>query len=195
MIITIEGVDQSGKTIQSNMLASKISKAGVGVTQFSFPDYATPLGQSIQESLAAKTIDTEQIHRLLAENRRERLPEIQQALQRDDTVIMNRYCESNIIYGLANGLDEQWLEDLDSEMPKSDVVIVLHISSSESFRRKNRRDIFEMNTQLMEDVISTYKAHAEQKGWYVIDGAQDPKVVHNDIWDIVKNICTPPKLT
>lgn len=193
MIITIEGVDQSGKTVQSKMLIDRLLEIGVEATLFSFPDYTTVLGRKIKESLAAESVDIQRIHTLLAENRKERLPDIQQALYQNKIIVMNRYYESNMIYGMANGLDVQWLKDLDSEMPKSDMVILLDISASESFRRKHTRDIFETDVQFMEDVVRRYKAYAKQEGWRIIDGTRMPKVVHDDIWNKLKR--TISKLT
>ena len=193
MIITIEGVDQSGKTVQSKMLTDRLLEIGVEATLFSFPDYTTVLGRKIKESLAAESVDIQRIHTLLAENRRERLPDIQQALYQNKIIVMNRYYESNMIYGMANGLDVQWLKDLDSDMPKSDMVILLDISASESFRRKHTRDIFETDVQFMENVVDTYRIYAEQEGWRIIDGTQTPKLVHDSIWDTLK--LTISKLT
>lgn len=193
MIITIEGVDQSGKTVQSKMLTDRLLEIGVEATLFSFPDYTTVLGRKIKESLAAESVDIQRIHTLLAENRRERLPDIQQALYQNKIIVMNRYYESNMIYGMANGLDVQWLKDLDSDMPKSDMVILLDISASESFRRKHTRDIFETDVQFMGNVVDTYRIYAEQEGWRIIDGAQTPKLVHDSIWDTLK--LTISKLT
>ncbi|MYB29705.1 MAG: dTMP kinase [Cenarchaeum sp. SB0663_bin_5] len=193
MIITIEGVDQSGKTVQSKMLTDRLLEIGVEATLFSFPDYTTVLGRKIKESLAAESVDIQRIHTLLAENRRERLPDIQQALYQNKIIVMNRYYESNMIYGMANGLDVQWLKDLDFDMPKSDMVILLDISASESFRRKHTRDIFETDVQFMENVVDTYRIYAEQEGWRIIDGTQTPKLVHDSIWDTLK--LTISKLT
>lgn len=180
-------MDQSGKTVQSKMLIDRLLEIGVEATLFSFPDYTTVLGRKIKESLAAESVDIQQIHTLLAENRKERLPDIQQALYQNKIIVMNRYYESNMIYGMANGLDVQWLKDLDSEMPKSDRVILLDISASESFRRKHTRDIFETDVQFMEDVVHRYKIYAEQEeNWRIIDGTQTPKLVHDDIWNTLK---------
>lgn len=193
MIITIEGVDQSGKTVQSKMLTDRLLDIGVEAALFSFPDYATVLGRKIKESLAAESVDIQRIHTLLAENRKERLPDIQQALYQNRMIVMNRYYESNMIYGMANGLDVQWLKDLDSEMPKSDMVILLDISASESFKRKHTRDIFETDVQFMENVVDAYRIYAEREGWRIVDGTQTPKLVHDDIWSTLEPVIS--KLT
>jgi dTMP kinase len=41
---------------------------------------------------------------------------------------MNRYYQSNLIYGLVNGLPPEWLEHLDAGLPKADLVIVLDVN-------------------------------------------------------------------
>ena len=61
---------------------------------------------------------------------------------------MNRYYQSNLIYGLANGMKRKWLENLDAGLPKADLVILLDVTQRESFRRKKtRRDKFEKNEE------------------------------------------------
>ena len=37
---------------------------------------------------------------------------------------MNRYYHSNLVYGLANGMKQKWLENLDAGLPKADLVIL-----------------------------------------------------------------------
>lgn len=179
-------MDQSGKTVQSNMLTDRLLKTGIQVKMFSFPDYTTDIGLQIRECLDADTVEPRQIHTLLAKNRKESLPRIQQALDTSDMIIMNRYCESNIIYGIVNGLDVEWLESLDSDMPKSDMVILLDIPAKESFKRKRQRDTFETNLEFMEKIVSKYKTYAKQNGWHIINGTARPNVVHDTIWNTVR---------
>ena len=63
---------------------------------------------------------------------------------------MNRYRESNLVYGITNGLKLDWLEKLDEGLPKSDLVIVLDVPQKESFaRKKQNRDKFEKNLKIM----------------------------------------------
>ena len=56
---------------------------------------------------------------------------------------MNRYYHSNLVYGIANGLKEKWLQKLEEGLPKADLVIVLDASQNDSFSRKksNERQI------------------------------------------------------
>ena len=41
---------------------------------------------------------------------------------------MNRYYHSNLVYGLANGMKEKWLDNLDVGLPKADLVILLDVT-------------------------------------------------------------------
>lgn len=188
MIIAVEGVDQAGKGTQSRMLADELQRDGIETTLFSFPDYETPAGSRIRECLSRSGImDFELVHTLLAENRREKLPRIKEALREGRVLIMDRYCESNLVYGSTNGLDREWLASLDSEMPESDMVILLDISAKESFRRKKERDAFESDRERIERVVRAYKNEEENNSkWVVVDGSREPDAVHADIMDVVR---------
>ena len=128
MIIVFEGGDQAGKKTQSALLEKKLKSAKIKTTLFSFPDYSTPIGKEINKYLHGKRkFPPQVIHCLLAANRWEKLDEIKKAQQKNSIVIMNRYRESNLVYGLVNCLKLDWLENLDFGLPKSDLVIVLDV--------------------------------------------------------------------
>ena len=145
LIISIEGGDQAGKKTQSNMLVKVLDSRGVRVSAFSFPDYTTPVGKVIKNVLNGKHTPIPQvIHCLMSANRWEMAEKIRQASKDNHVLVMNRYYHSNLVYGMANGLDESWLESLDEGLPKSDMVILLDVTQDESFRRKSTgRDKFE----------------------------------------------------
>ena len=145
MIITFEGGDQAGKKTQSAMLQRKLRSAKLKTKLFSFPDYSTPIGKEIDRYLHGKRkYPAQVIHCLLAANRWERASDLQDAKEKNSVIIMNRYRESNLVYGITNGLKLAWLEKLDEGLPKSDLVIVLDVPQKESFaRKKQNRDKFE----------------------------------------------------
>ena len=102
MIITFEGGDQAGKKTQSAMLQRKLRSAKLKVKLFSFPDYTTPIGKEIDRYLHGKRkYPAQVIHCLLAANRWERANDVIKAHEKNSVVIMNRYRESNLVYGLS----------------------------------------------------------------------------------------------
>lgn len=189
MIIVIEGSDQAGKKTQSALLASALKKSKIQTKVFSFPDYTTPLGKEISKFLHGKRkFPPQVIHCLLAANRWEKLEEIQKAHSKNSVIIMNRYYQSNLVYGVANGLDLKWLEGLDEGLPKADLVIVLDVSQRESFlRKKAKRDRFEKDTVFLKKISKTYKLLAKKLGWKVVDASKTKAEVHREIMKVLSS--------
>ena len=183
MIVTFEGGDQAGKKTQSALLAKRLKSLKIKTKLFSFPDYSTPIGKEIDKYLHGKRkFPPQTIHTLLAPNRWEKVDEIKKAQEKNSVVIMNRYAESNLVYGLANGLKLPWLEGLDAGLPKSDLVIVLDVPQNESFKRKRQnRDKFEKNAKFSQAISRTYRKLAKKKRWKIIDATQSKNDVHQDI--------------
>ncbi len=187
MIITFEGGDQAGKKTQSAMLQRKLRSAKLKTKLFSFPDYTTPIGKEIDRYLHGKRkYPAQVIHCLLAANRWERASDLQDAKEKNSVIIMNRYRESNLVYGITNGLKLAWLEKLDEGLPKSDLVIVLDVLQKESFaRKKQNRDKFEKNKQFSNKISQGYRKLAKKKRWKVVDASQSKDEVHKDVMKIV----------
>ena len=183
MIVTFEGGDQAGKKTQSALLAKRLKSLKIKTKLFSFPDYSTPIGKEIDKYLHGKRkFPPQTIHTLLSANRWEKAEEIKKAQEKNSVVIMNRYAESNLVYGLANGLKLPWLEGLDAGLPKSDLVIVLDVPQNESFKRKKQnRDKFEKNAKFSQTISRTYRKLAKKKRWKIIDATQSKNDVHQDI--------------
>ena len=186
MIVVFEGGDQAGKKTQSELLEKKLKAVKIKAKLFSFPDYSTPIGKEINKYLHGKRrFPPQVIHCLLAANRWEKVDEIKKAQQKNSVIIMNRYRESNLVYGLVNGLKIDWLENLDAGLPKSDLVIVLDVSQNESFTRKRaNRDRFEKNRDFSQRISKTYRKMAKQKKWKIVNATKSKREIHEDIMKI-----------
>ena len=186
MIVVIEGGDQAGKLTQSTLLEKALKKRKIKTNLFHFPDYTTPIGKEIRKYLDGKRkFPPQVIHCLLAANRWEKLDEILAAQEKNSVLIMNRYYHSNLIYGLANGMKQKWLENLDVGLPKADLVILLDVTQKESFRRqKTNRDKFEKNEEFLRKISKIYRTTAKKKHWKIIDASKSKEKVHEEILKI-----------
>jgi dTMP kinase len=186
MIIVIEGFDQAGKRTQSELLAKFLEARKLKYKIFSFPDYTTPIGKEIKHYLSGKRkFPFQVIHCLLAANRWEKLKEIQDALSKNYILIMNRYYQSNLVYGKANGQDLKWLLNLDSGLPKENLVILLDVKSKDSFsRKKTQRDKFEKDKEFAQKIIHTYRTLAKKFGWKIVNASQTQEQVHKAVKEI-----------
>ena len=186
MIIVIEGGDQAGKKTQTELLSQALKKRKIKTTTFSFPDYSTPIGKEIAKYLKGKrNFPPQTIHCLLAANRWEKLNQIIDAQQKNSILIMNRYYQSNLVYGLANGLKQGWLENLDAGLPKANLVILLDVSQKESFhRKKTNRDKFEKNEIFLKKISKIYRSVAKKQRWKIVNASQSKEDVHQEIMQI-----------
>jgi dTMP kinase len=195
-IVAIEGVDAVGKHTQSLLLQTWFRNHGFKVASLSFPDYGTPIGKEIKAFLAGKRdFQAEVRHMLFAANRWEKSSLIRESQIENEVVIVNRYTESNLVYGVANGLRLEWLVALEEGLPKSDLVIVLDAPSKGLVsRRPGPKDSYEKDRELQLRVQTLYKELAPKFGWMVIDGSRSVRRVHNSIVEAVKaNIDARPR--
>lgn len=189
-IIVVEGTDKAGKGTQSRLLINALKISGIRCAKMDFPDYTTPIGQEIRAFLdGRRKYTTEVKHMLLSANRWEKKNEIERMIKKDTIIIMNRYYQSNIVYGVSHDLGLKWLLNLDKGLPKEDLAIVLEVNPNISYQRApGDRDTFEMDQKLLMKVHKNYRILAKQFNWKIIDGDRDTKQVHNEIMNIVKNI-------
>lgn len=155
-----------------------------------FPDYTTPVGKEIRSFLGGRrSYAIEVKHMLLSANRWEKRRDIESTIEKGTTIIMNRYYQSNLVYGISRGLNLNWLLNLDRGLPREDVVIVLEVSPDISYRRVPKdRDTFEMDQRLLTEVNKNYRKLANRFNWKLVNGEKISEEVHNEIMDIVIKI-------
>jgi len=173
ILISIEGIDAVGKRTQASILSSWLHSKGYPTRTISFPDYGTTLGAEIKAFLlGGRSYSPEVRHLLFAANRWEKKDELESMLSTPGVVIVNRYSESNLAYGVANGLKLEWLVNLEVGLPKPDEVIVLDAPPSVLQSRRGRsKDEYERNVGLQERTREAYLRLAGDFGWKVIDAS------------------------
>jgi dTMP kinase len=186
-IIALEGIDQSGKRTQAQLLLRRIKQRGLKANSISFPIYESPAGQQIRRFLRGKRdYPPEALHMLYSLNRWENETLIHNLVDKADFVVADRYTPSNLAYGVSRGLNLGWLETLDKGLPLADLVIVLDVPVPSSFARKRQdRDVHESDRKLLVRVRHTYKMLAKRLGWKIIDGAMPVEEVESAVWNLV----------
>ena len=186
-IIVIEGADKAGKLTQSRLLIDSLKLFGRICVVMDFPDYTTPIGIEIRAILdGEREYPNELKHMLMSANRWERKREIESMVETGTIVVINRYYQSNLVYGVSNGLSINWLANLEKGLPKEDIVIVLDVSPSVSSHRSGELDSFEKDQKLLLEVNKNYRKLAKQFKWKIINGEKTKEQVHQEIMKIVK---------
>jgi len=189
ILLSFEGIDASGKNTQSKMLFDFLKQHKVRAEYISFPDYSTSIGKEIRDYLdGAREYNAETRHLLYAANRYEWKERIEERLRQGVVSVLNRYSESNLAYGVANGLSLSWLREVEGLMPKSDLVFYLKIPPEVSATRKGARDRFESDLPFLKRVSEVYDALVEPGRWFTLDGTRSMELVHYEIVKILENV-------
>jgi dTMP kinase len=176
VLITVEGVEGSGKTTQCRRLAERLRARGLEVVETSEPD-GTPLGAAIRRHFeGARQQHVAQV--------------ISPALARGAVVLSDRYADATLAYqGYGQGLDLQTIGELNALatgglMP--DLTLLLDLDPVAGMRRIAGRplDAFErMDLDFHRRVREGYLeiARADKRRVLVFDAAGDPDRLHAEI--------------
>ena len=154
----------------------------------SFPVYESRTGRNLRAFLKGElSYPPQAVHMMYSLNRWENIGLIRKHLVQSDFLIANRYTPSNLAYGVPKGLDQRWLRELDRGLPQPDLVIVLDVPVTASFRRKSEgRDTHESNKRYMMKVRQNYRSLARRYGWKILDGTGSTKRVQLEVLELIR---------
>jgi len=206
-IISIEGLDGSGKGTQTKRIVEYLQSCGRKVKLYSFPLYETTSGRVIAKYLRGEfgdinSVPYELICTAYAANRASVKNEIEYLLTCDnyyDFIIMDRYTYSNLFTAAKLPEDQwssfiKWIEDLefnDLGIPVPNYNFYLYVDPLISIQRieergkrdyqKGKEDIHENNKQLLINTAKCYLQFAQEKdNWFIIDQMQDGQQLPSD---------------
>ena len=194
--IVLEGADGSGKSTHSHLLAGYLLSKGMEVVVTAEPTKGNT-GQQIRRILKGdEKASPEELTKLFTKDRREHVERfILPNLESGKTVICDRFYYSTIAYQSAQGVDEDWISDLNNFVPEPDLVIVLEIESSEADLRMSgrEREVFEyvefqekVQKKLLELANGGYKQLSKPgKKWAIVKNDSGAEAVQERIREIV----------
>ena len=191
-LITVEGVEGSGKSTQCARLAQYLTSRGTEVVQTSEPD-GTPLGLRIRalfEADGPTPTPLTQTFLFMAARQEHVTRVIAPALTRGAVVISDRYADATVAYqGHGQGVDVQTIGELNllatgGILP--DLTLVLDLDPVEGMRRIRGRalDAFEkMDLAFHRRVREGYLeiARSDKSRVTVLDAGRDPAALHADV--------------
>lgn len=188
LLVAFEGLDQSGKQTQTELLRDRLNSNGRRVRLLSFPDYQTVIGAEIGRALRGERDYTADVMQLLyVANRYEFKAEIVRAKESGTVVVCDRYLASSIAYGEAQGLEAQWLTDIQKYLPQPDITFLLDIAPEVSARRKTaERDKYERDLSMLGRVRDSYLRQAARSGWVRLDASREKTEMASEIGSVVE---------
>ena len=188
-LIAFEGLDQSGKQTQAERLLAAFRAAGHGAEFLTFPEYTTVIGGEIGRALQGeRDYQPDTLQLLYIANRFEFRTRIQSWLAAGTMVICDRYLASSIAYGEAQGIDPEWLSEIQRFLPQPSLTIFLDMAPAVSLTRKKAdRDKFERDLPLLDRVRESYHRQAKGPGWMRLEGDRDKDAVSADVISAVRS--------
>jgi dTMP kinase len=193
-LIVFEGLDQSGKQTQAELLRDRLKAGGRKARLVSFPDYGTSIGEEIARALQGEREYGPDVMQLLyIANRYERKPDIQRWLDGGLMLVCDRYKASSVAYGEAMGLDPAWLADAQRFLPDPAITILLDIAPETAVQRKAvDRDRYERDLALQARVRESYLGQAARQDWIRLDGERPKDAIAEDVFTAVASRLSPP---
>ena len=162
--IVFEGVDGSGTTTQSRLLASHLREAGLPVTLTREPG-GTPIAEKIRQLVLDPSIEgvspMSELF-LYAASRSQHVEEvIAPSLDRGDVVVCDRYIASSLAYqGYGRGLNLEEIEQINRLavgecLPDATVYLILPVEVAwKRLRRRDTADRLEQTGMALQEKVS-----------------------------------------
>jgi len=203
-LITLEGDDGAGKSIQGEMLITHLRNSRLDVVTFREPG-TTKIGNQIRDVLH-DTGNVEMMDRtetLLYQASRAQVAgeQLIPALKNRKIVVLDRFRDSSVAYqGFARGMGAGWvdsLNDFSTEGLTPDLTILFDIDAEVGMMRRrvgselgeewNRMDALEK--EFHDDVVYAYRVLAENdidNRWEIVDASRSIEVIHKDVMRITE---------
>jgi dTMP kinase len=186
-LIAFEGLDQSGKQTQAELLRDRLKADGHKSRLVSFPDYGTSIGEELARALQGEREYQPDVMQLLyIANRYERKPDLLRWLEGGLILVCDRYMASSVSYGEAQGLDPAWLVEMQKFLPPPALTIMLDIAPETAVQRKSvDRDRYERDLAMQGRVRESYRRQAAANAWVVLDGEQPKDAIAAEVFKAV----------
>ena len=193
LLIAFEGLDQSGKQTQAEMLRDHLKEDGHKSRLVSFPDYGTSIGEEIARALQGERDYGADVMQLLyIANRYERKPDLLRWIDGGLILVCDRYTASSVAYGEAFGLDPAWLTDVQKFLPPARLTVLLDIEPATAVERKSLdRDRYERDLALQSRVRESYLRQSAATNWLVVDGERSKDTVAAEVLAAVRSRMSP----
>ncbi len=193
--IVFEGIDGSGKDTQISLLEANLLREKIPYFRTSEPTTYLPTGLLIKALLRGKyNFDPRSTVLLFLADSHEHLrSRVVPNLREGRWVVSSRSFISTLAYHSVLGIEKEFLENildrLDFILP--DVVILLDVDASTALARKGKESVKQIyeEAEFLENVRRAYLELAREYDVVkVVDGKKDPFSVHEEVWEIIRDI-------
>ena len=187
MLITLYGINNIGKSTQAKRLVKRLEEVGKEVVYVKYPVYDIgPTGPFINDVLRGglQDVSEHELQMWFVLNRYQYQDQLKAHLAAGKIVIAEDYVGTGIAWGVAKGLDVEWLENLNKHLIKEDLAILF-----EGKRRMGAKEevhVHEQNDELVARCAVVHRELGKKYGWEVLQVKDGINRTTESLWEMVK---------
>jgi thymidylate kinase len=184
--IAIYGINGIGKTTQVDLLVEYLKGKSKNASRLKYPVYdLEPEGPFIYKYLrepqfrSENELSTHDLQKKYAENRKRYEAVLNKRLSDGEWIVAEDYTGTGISWGLTWGGELAYLEEINQDLLKPDLEILMHGSRFLSAIEKDHRN--EMDSERITICKNCHELLADRCGWTKINAKQKIEKVQADI--------------
>ena len=192
--ITLYGINNIGKTTHAKLLCKKLEKNGYKTHYLKYPVYdIEPTGPFLNKTLRnpnGQKITEDELQLWFVMNRYQFEPKLKRLIEEGYIVVAEDYSWTGIAWGIAKGLEEEWLVSANKHLLKENLSIL--IEGERNLEAKEETHVHEQNDELVEKCKEVHNYLAEKNEWKRVvlqpEMTDTAKLVFNVVDEFLKGI-------
>jgi dTMP kinase len=187
--IVLYGINNLGKTTQAKMLVQWLNAQGIFAEYLKYAMYdLEPTGPRLNAYLRKENPEQlipQQFQELQVQNRADYQPFLEEKLQRGIWVVAEDYVGTGIAWGVGAGVDQSFLEGINSHLLKEDLAFFFDGERFTSGIEKVHTH--EQNDELTKKVRAVHQDLAQKYAWIPIDANATIEEIQEKLIHVIKN--------
>ena len=171
MLVIFEGLDNCGKTTLVEMI--KDYYLNLEIDAEISKEFETNIGKELKKMAKEGTLDPILKAYLFATDRYIRMRNMKHEDLKNKIMLFDRYVQSALAYRMAEGVDKNWVTNINSVFPKADIGFFIDITADESVNRNvDSKFNIKSTPEHLEKVRSAYFSILDENNLIYINGMQ-----------------------